>query len=38
MDLMLQLPNDTKMFCGHEYTLANFEFCVKAEGEINSSI
>ena len=32
MDVMLTLPKDTKIFCGHEYTLANFEFCVKAEG------
>lgn len=32
MDVMLTLPKDTKMFCGHEYTLSNFDFCVKAEG------
>ena len=31
MDLMLTLPEDTSMFCGHEYTKANFEFVLKIE-------
>ena len=38
MDIMLTLPDDTKMFCGHEYTKANFEFCLKAEGPSNQDI
>ena len=35
MDLMLTLPEDTKMFCGHEYTKANFEFVLKIEDKSN---
>ena len=31
MDLMLTLPEDTSIFCGHEYTKANFEFVLKIE-------
>ena len=31
MDFMLTLPEDTKMFCGHEYTKANFLFGSKIE-------
>lgn len=27
------LPEDTKLFCGHEYTLHNGEFCLKVEPE-----
>ena len=27
MDVALTLPEDTKMFCGHEYTMSNFAFC-----------
>ena len=23
------LPEDTKIYCGHEYTKNNFEFCIK---------
>lgn len=38
MDLMLSLPDDMKIFCGHEYTKANFEFCNKAEGAQNGNI
>ena len=38
MDLMLKLPEDIKIFCGHEYTRANFEFCIKAEGATNPDI
>ena len=29
MDLMLSLPEDTKLFPGHEYTLNNFKFIQK---------
>jgi len=29
------LPNDTKVFCGHEYTLKNLEFGIMAEGGDN---
>ena len=38
MDEFLKLPIDTKIFCGHEYTLSNFEFCMKVEGETNPNI
>ena len=38
MDLMLKLPEDLKIFCGHEYTRANFDFCLKSEGTINPQI
>jgi hypothetical protein len=24
------IPSDTRIFCGHEYTLSNFNFLVKA--------
>jgi len=24
-----KLPKDTKIYCGHEYTLKNAEFCIK---------
>lgn len=38
MDLMLKMPEDIKIFCGHEYTRANFDFCIKAEGATNADI
>ena len=28
---MAHLPDDAKVFCGHEYTEANIKFCLKAE-------
>lgn len=31
MDLMQSLPDTCQMFCGHEYTLKNLEFCAQAE-------
>lgn len=37
MDIMLGLPNDTKMFCGHEYTKKNLDFCLKAD-PLNNAI
>ena len=38
MDLMLTLPDNMKIFCGHEYTKANFEFCLKTEAAVNPDI
>lgn len=38
MDVINTLPNDTKVFVGHEYTLKNLEFCKKAEGATNPNI
>ena len=38
MDIARSLPDDTKIFCGHEYTKSNFEFCMKAEGATNKNI
>ena len=32
-----KIPQDTKMFCGHEYTEANLKFCIQADPE-NASI
>ena len=34
-DRFSTLPDDTKVFCGHEYTLKNLEFGLLAEGEVN---
>ena len=28
-----KLPNDTKIYCGHEYTHKNAEFCIKYDKE-----
>jgi len=33
MDKFSSLRYDTKVFCGHEYTLKNLEFCLKVNGE-----
>lgn len=38
MDTVRGLPDDTKLFVGHEYTLPNMEFCQKTEGESNPKI
>jgi len=38
MDKIGELPDDTKVFCGHEYTNNNFSFCTKAEGSTNNNI
>ena len=27
------LPEDTKIYCGHEYTLQNSNFCIKHDPE-----
>jgi len=32
------LPKDTKIYCGHEYTLSNFKFCFKFDNNNNSLI
>ena len=29
LNKLRNLPEDTKVYCGHEYTLKNFEFCLK---------
>jgi hydroxyacylglutathione hydrolase len=29
LNRLKDLPEDTKIYCGHEYTLKNFEFCLK---------
>jgi hydroxyacylglutathione hydrolase len=29
LNKLKNLPNNTKMYCGHEYTLKNLEFCLK---------
>ena len=31
MDVTMGLPDDTKILCGHEYTMSNFKFCLKAD-------
>lgn len=33
MDRASELPKDTKIFCGHEYTAKNLEFGIMAEPE-----
>ena len=38
MDKISKLPDDTKLFVGHEYTKKNFEFCFTAEGASNPNI
>jgi hydroxyacylglutathione hydrolase len=30
-DKMLQLPSETQIFCGHEYTLSNYEFALSVD-------
>ena len=32
-DLISSLPKDCKIFCGHEYTVANYEWSVKVDYE-----
>ena len=32
-----ELPKDTKIYCGHEYTYKNAEFCIKYDGD-NSNL
>ena len=29
LDKIKKLPKNTKIYCGHEYTLQNSEFCIK---------
>tara|TARA_B110000285_G_scaffold83430_1_gene95911 strand:- start:44 stop:397 length:354 start_codon:yes stop_codon:yes gene_type:complete len=38
MNLARSLPQDTIMLPGHEYTMANLDFCAKAEGRSNPKI
>ena len=33
LDKIKKLPEDTKIYCGHEYTLQNSEFCIKYDPE-----
>lgn len=30
---IMALPDDTKIYCGHEYTISNAEFCLQVEPE-----
>ena len=38
MDVARARPDDTLVFPGHEYTMANMKFCDKAEGSSNKKI
>ena len=38
MDMMIALPDDTKMFGGHEYTQANFQFGYSVEKDFNPKV
>ena len=38
IDLISSFPGDTKIFCAHEFTLENLEFCAQVEGDNNPSI
>ena len=29
LNKLKNLPEDTKIYCGHEYTQKNLEFCIK---------
>ena len=33
LNKLKQLPDETKVYCGHEYTLKNSEFCLKYDNE-----
>ena len=33
LDKIKKLPQDTKIYCGHEYTLQNSKFCIKHDPE-----
>ena len=35
LEKLKKLPLDTKIFCGHEYTLQNSKFCVKYDPDNN---
>ena len=36
LEKIKNLPEDTKIYCGHEYTLQNSKFCIKHEpGNLN---
>ena len=36
LNLIKKLPIDTKIYCGHEYTKKNLDFCTKYEGNNNN--
>ena len=36
LNFIKKLPTDTKIYCGHEYTKKNLDFCVKYEDSNNS--
>ena len=36
LNLIKKLPKDTLIYCGHEYTKKNLDFCIKYEIENNS--
>ena len=33
LNKLKRLPDETKVYCGHEYTLKNSEFCLKYDNE-----
>ena len=33
LNLLKTFPKDTKIYCGHEYTLKNYNFCIKYDEE-----
>jgi len=33
LEKIKKLPKDTKIYCGHEYTYKNAEFCMKYDGD-----
>ena len=37
LQLLKNLPSKTKIYCGHEYTLKNSDFCLKYDSE-NSAL
>ena len=35
LNKLKNLPGETKIYCGHEYTKKNFDFCIKYDDENN---
>ncbi len=38
IDKIGTLPPETRIFCGHEYTVANFNFCLKMEPDNQKTV